>query len=126
MAYSVEFKDYLEDILSPLGPVVGKRMFSGFGLFYRDLMFALCVDDVVYFKVDAVNLPEFEEKNMSAFSYATKHERRGIKSYYRVPDDVLDDEHELLVWARAAADAALRIDAAKTKSKSKSKRRKKG
>jgi len=30
-----------------------------------------------------------------------------------VPVDVLDNEDEFLTWARAAADAALRADAAK-------------
>ena len=55
MAYSPEFRDYLEDVLSPLGPVRAKRMFSGFGIFYRDVMFALCIDDVIYLKVDESN-----------------------------------------------------------------------
>ncbi len=117
MAYSKEFREFLVDVLSPVGNVTAKRMFSGFGVFYRDVMFLLCIDDVVYLKVGDSNLASFEEYGCEPFSYMRKNIRRSMKSYYQVPDFVLDDETELLSWARRSIDEALIADQAKVKSK---------
>lgn len=113
MAVTSEYRDFLADLLAPLGHVEVKRMFSGAGLFYRGLMFALVMEDAVYFKVDDDNLPGFEAAGMTAFGYDRKAGRRHLKSYYRVPDEVIENEDDALEWARAAVDVALRADARK-------------
>lgn len=119
MACSAEYQAFLEDALAPLGGVRGRRMFGGVGLFRNDVMFALVVDDVPYFKVGEGNRPAFAAAGSEPFSYATKHGRHVLTSYWRVPDAVLDDEAELLGWARLAVDAA--FDAAEAKPKRKRK-----
>ena len=42
-----------------------------------------------------------------------------LKSYCLAPDHLLDDNDELLAWARRAVDAALAADKAKQKPKKK-------
>ncbi|MDP6344748.1 MAG: TfoX/Sxy family protein [Alphaproteobacteria bacterium] len=113
MAVSPEYRAYVEDLLEPLGHVTSRRMFGGVGIFYRGLMFALVSADAIYFKVDDGNRPDYEAAGMAPFSYQRNGRRAALTSYWRVPDDILDVEDEILDWARGAADAALRADAAK-------------
>ena len=113
MAVSPEYRAYIEDLVTPLGYVSSRRMFGGLGVFYRGLMFALIARDVLHFKVDDENRPDYEAAGMEPFSYLRQGKKRGLNSYWTVPVDVLDNEDEFLTWARAAADAALRAEAAK-------------
>lgn len=69
MAVSPEYRAYIKDLVEPLGHVTSRRMFGGLGVFYRGLMFALIVNDVLHFKVDDENRPGYEAAGMEAFSY---------------------------------------------------------
>ena len=120
MPVTPEYRDFVEDLVEPLGHVTTRRMFGGLGVFYRGLMFALIVNDVLHFKVDDENRPDFEIQGMEPFSYIRKGKKRGLNSYWTVPVDVLDDEDEFLIWSRKSADVALRADAVKPKRRSRS------
>jgi TfoX/Sxy family transcriptional regulator of competence genes len=62
-------------------------------------MFGILDDGVFYFKVDDVTRVEYEAAGMGCFhASATQVLRR----YYQVPPDLLDDDRQLLVWARKA------------------------
>ncbi len=113
MPVTQEYREFIEDLVAPLGHVSTRRMFGGLGVFYRGLMFALIVNDVLHFKVDEQNIAAFEDADMEPFSYMRQGKKRGLNSYWTVPVDVIDNEDEFLDWARAAADAALRAEAAK-------------
>jgi len=115
MAASPEYRAFVEDLLEPLGPVESRRMFGGLGVFYRGVMFALVAQEQLYLKVDEHNRGDFEAAGMQPFSYQRAGATRSLKSYWRLPDDVVDDSDAVLTWARAAVDAALRADAAKTR-----------
>ncbi|MEQ9643809.1 MAG: TfoX/Sxy family protein [Alphaproteobacteria bacterium] len=123
MAVSREYQDHVAELLAPLGGIETKRMFGGAGLFYRDLMFALIADDVLYFKVDDETRPAFEAAGVGPFEYDTKNGRRSLAGYWRVPDEVLDDGDEIVAWGRRAADVALAADAAKPQGKRKGAKR---
>lgn len=120
MPVTPEYRDFVEDMVEPLGHVTTRRMFGGLGVFYRGLMFALIINDVLHFKVDDENRPDFEVQGMEPFSYIRKGKKRSLNSYWTVPVDVLDDEDEFLIWSRKAADVALRADAVKPKRRSRS------
>ena len=113
MPVTPEYRAFIESLAEPLGHVSTRRMFGGLGVFYRGLMFALIVNDVLHFKVDEENRSDFEVLDMEPFSYIRKGKKRGLKSYWTVPVDVLDNEDEFLTWSRKAVDAALRADALK-------------
>lgn len=119
MSVSASYREFVHDLLSPIGPISVRRMFGGAGVFADGLMFALIADDTLYFKVDAETQPRFETEGMSAFSYETKGGRRGIMSYWTCPDRLFDDAEDLHEWAREAVAAAQRADARKPKSKRK-------
>lgn len=115
MAVSPETIAFLEDQLSGVGLVSIRRMFGGAGIFAEGLMFALVVEDVLYFKVDASTLPEFEAEGSEAFSYQTKIGRHFILSYWRAPEHLYDDREVMTAWARAAVAAAQRAQKPKAR-----------
>jgi DNA transformation protein len=100
--------DFLRDLCEPLGPVGFKKMFGGWALMSDGRMFGLVSDDVLYFKVDAENAADYEERGLPRFSYTTKDGRRTVMSYARAPEDVFDDAEVFRDWAMSAIGAAAR------------------
>jgi len=119
MTMSTAFKDYVLDMLDPIGPVSAKRMFGGGGIFLHGNMFALIDDDVLYLKVDDQNINPFNDAGAPAFTYMRGDKELAL-SYREVPADVIDDTDELCDWAQQAWEAARRSG---TSSKNKPKRK---
>lgn len=103
-----DFVDHVLDLLDPLDGVSSRRMFGGHGIFRAGRMFALIADSTLYFKVDDVNRPEFEERGLEAFGYDSKDGKRISMSYHRAPEAALDNSDEMLSWAEGACAAAQR------------------
>ena len=104
--------EFLKELAEPLGSVVFKKMFGGWGLMSGERMFGLVADDTLYFKVDEETSRRFEERGLDRFTYVTKDGRRTVMSYARAPEEVFDDPDAFLDWARAAIGAAMRSAAA--------------
>jgi DNA transformation protein and related proteins len=108
-----EYLAHIVDLLRRWAPVTVRRMFSGSGLYRGDVIFALVIDDVLYFKTDAVNRPRYEAAGMAPFSYMRAGRPAVITSYHAVPSDLLEGDGALAAWAEDAVAAALRFRAAK-------------
>ena len=113
MAKRNDFTDWVEEQLAPLGAIRLKSMFGAFGVYCDALFFALIDDDLLYFKADDINRARFVEAGAEIFRYPLKDGGYNELSYYRAPDTALDDQAELLDWARLGLDAALRARAKK-------------
>ena len=124
MAVSAEYRDHLQEIFEPLGPVSVRRMFGSVGVFYGDVMFALATGDEVFLKVDELNRPDFEAAGAAPFSYMRGGEPRQLGSYMAMPEDLFDEPDTLLHWARGSVDAALRSAKTKPKKQRKASRKK--
>ncbi len=98
---SKEYCEYIIDQLSDWGNVTSKKMFGGYGLYYRGKIFALIIEEILYFKVDASNKTDYENADSTQFSYQAKGKTIQV-SYWQVPIDVLDDREELANWAEKA------------------------
>jgi DNA transformation protein len=105
------------EMFAAFGPVVPRRMFSGFGVFSDGTMFALVVRGVLYLKADQQTVAAFETEGQGPFSYMAKGRKRASMSYWRAPDRLYDDPDELALWARDALAAAHRSARSKRKSK---------
>ncbi|MEM8948267.1 MAG: TfoX/Sxy family protein [Pseudomonadota bacterium] len=103
-----EFVHFVVENLQSLGPVAAKRMFGGHGLFLHDVMFGLIAWDTLYFKVDGVNRPAYDERELAPFSYVGQRGRTATMSYCEAPPESLDDAGVLRAWASEAYAAALR------------------
>ncbi len=116
MTLKSEFVEYLLELLEPFGYVKARAMFGGFGIYRHDLMFGLVANDTLYLKVDERSRPEFESKGLSPFVYKMKGKEFSM-SYYKAPDEALEDPVEMAQWAQKAHDAAVRAARGKTPKK---------
>lgn len=76
-------------------------MFGGAGLYAEGVMFALVIDDVLYFKADETTRQRFAAEGSEPFTYEAKG-RTITVSHWRVPDRLHDDADEMCDWARTA------------------------
>jgi DNA transformation protein len=84
--------------LAPLGDVIAKKMFGGFGIFCEEVMFGL-IDSTgtVHLKADEHTEARFADNG------AVKH---GRMPYWTVPHSVLTSEEEFMAWAAEALEVA--------------------
>ncbi|MBT4703019.1 MAG: TfoX/Sxy family protein [Rhodospirillaceae bacterium] len=105
MAVNPEYKAYVLDQLSPLGPVMARAMFGGAGIYLDGIMFALITRaDVLYFRTGDANRDEYEDADMGPF--VTNKEKSTVMPYHEVPPDVIEDSDDMCDWARRAWDVA--------------------
>lgn len=117
MAATPAFLETIADLLSALGRISTRRMFSGAAIYADGQVFALVLDDVLYLKSDAATAADFEAEGCDPFSYDTRDGRRVLTSYRRAPDRLLDEPDDLEVWARAALEVSRRAAATKASKK---------
>ena len=105
--------EFIRDLFQPFGAVSVRRMFGGAGLFADGVMFGLVSGGQIYLKADATTATWFERECCGQFEYSTKHGKRALTSYWRLPDRLYDDADELAQWARHAFEVANRAATAK-------------
>lgn len=98
------------EALTPLGPVVARRMFGGHGIFLDDAMLALTFDGTLWLKSDPETRAMFEEAGARPFVYRRQGKPVEL-SFLCVPDAVWADRARLIDWAEAALRAARRARA---------------
>jgi DNA transformation protein and related proteins len=118
---------FISDLFAPFGPVAVRRMFGGSGLYRDGLMFALEFDGVIFLRVDAASVPDFEREGSRPFVYTRAKSAgkigRASRSFWRLPERLYDDPEELAVWAeRALAIARRKKTAPRTSGKAKQRR----
>jgi DNA transformation protein and related proteins len=84
------FRDLVLEKLASLEGVTGRSMFGGFGIFAGGDMFALISGAALFLKVDDTNRDLYE---------AAGSQKYGPMPYYLVPDEVFEDDAQLLKWA---------------------------
>ncbi|MQR02286.1 TfoX/Sxy family protein [Glaciimonas soli] len=115
MAKKNEYVAWLCEQLAPLGSLRVKSMFGGYGLYCDELFFAIIYDDMLFLKADSMSEAEWVAQGLEQFTYELSNGRIGAMKYYMPPEAALEDQQELLVWARKALAAALRAPARKKK-----------
>ena len=111
MVASASFAEFLREQLAPLGRVTMRRMFGKAEVFCDGVMFGMVTDNMLYLRVDDHNRAVFKEaESFPPLSY----EKKGCTidlSFWRAPERLLDEPDELVIWARTALAAALRVAA---------------
>jgi DNA transformation protein len=98
---SRQYQEFILDLLRPLGPTA-RRMFGGVGLFHSGAMFGLLSGEMFFLRVDDTTRGRFERAGSTPFSYTRSGKEVSLSAYYVVPEDLLDQQDELLQWARDA------------------------
>lgn len=109
MVASDSFAEFLREQLAPLGRVTMRRMFGKTGVFCNGLMFGMVTRDTLYFRVDDHNRAVFKEAESTPPLNYEKKGRTIDLSFWRVPERLLDEPDEFVIWARAALAAARRV-----------------
>lgn len=106
MSVSPEFRTFVLEQLARVAPGIRSRsMFGGLGIYSNELFFALIDDDILYFKVDDTNRPDFEARGLPPFR--PFGEDGEVMQYYEIPADIIEDADALQPWvAKAVAVAA--------------------
>jgi DNA transformation protein len=105
------FTEFLCEQLAPLGRVTMRRMFGKTGVFCQGLMFGMITNDTLYVRVDDHNRAVFEEaKSDPPLNYRKQGHAIDL-AFWRVPERLLDEPDELVIWAQAALAAARRVAA---------------
>lgn len=99
------FADYLMDELAALGHASLRVMFGGHGLYLGGVMIGILFDDVLYLKAGPRNRADFEAAGSEPFTYE-RQGRRVSLSFWRTPDEVIEDGEALRAWTLKARDAA--------------------
>lgn len=107
MASDKSVCDEIAARLTPMGPVTGRGMFGGYGIFMEGLMFGLIADNELYFKAGDQNRSSFEAKGSAPFTYQGKSKPIQM-SYWKVPADIFNDTNALVEWGTEAFSAASR------------------
>lgn len=98
-------REWLEEVLGKLPNLSVRRLFGGAGVYADETIFGVFHEQRLYLKTDERTRAAFVERGSDAL-----RARSGsvLTAYYEVPPEVVDDEEELLRWARQAIDVANR------------------
>ena len=94
------YLDFVLDQLRSLEDVSCRSMFGGHGLYLGADFFGIAYDGRVYFKTDEATRVKYRAKGMGPF---TPSQKQVLKSYYEVPEEIVEDDEQLASWAREAA-----------------------
>ncbi len=94
------FRDYVVDQLHEAGDIMCRWMFGGYGLYYEKKFFGIISEGKLYFKTSEFTRGRYIERGMKPFAPSAK---QVLKNYYEVPEEVLENREELMVFAREAA-----------------------
>jgi DNA transformation protein len=105
-----EFVDYVMELMAGWATLSARKMFGGYGLYCEGLMFALIVEDELFFKTDKVNVAQFERAGSRPFVYQSK-DRTVQLSYWSAPEACLDSSADMGEWCQPAYGSVLRAHA---------------
>ena len=101
------FVEYVvSDLLGGISGVRARAMFGGYGIYKVDTMFAIIVDDELYFKVGDLNRKDYEKLGSEPFVYKAKGGKKVAMSYWKVPAEAMEDLQVLEEWVEKSLRAA--------------------
>jgi len=106
MSASAEFVSHVRELLAPLGQLGGGKFFGGHAIKHKGNQFAMVMGNTLYLRVSDGTRSEYEKRGSRPFAYSTKNGVVQVRKYYAAPDDLLEDQEQLLAWAKQAILAA--------------------
>jgi DNA transformation protein and related proteins len=99
------FKEFVLDQLGALPELRARAMFGAHGLYAGDKFFGILDEGRLFFKTDAVSAADYTSRGMGPFTYKMKGKTMTM-AYHEVPPEILEQPHELVLWARRAIQLA--------------------
>lgn len=93
------FLNFVLEQLETFGGVRARAMFGGHGLYQREIFFGIVHKRRLYFKTNEATRPRYAARGMDAF-----RPKPGmiLKTYFEVPQEVLESPRDLSTWASEA------------------------
>ena len=104
-----DFAVYVRDeFLREVDGITVRRLFSGHGIYLHGVCVGLITGDVIYLKVDDVDEKEYKDRGSKPFVYTGHTGKEVALSFWKLPDEIMDDSQEIVSWISRAYEAALR------------------
>jgi DNA transformation protein len=100
-------------------------MFGGRALYSEGIAFALVISDEIFIKADRESEGALRAAGSAPFVYSARGKPVTL-SYWRLPEDAIDDPEALARWARRGCEAAWRARASPARRSRAAKRSVKG
>jgi|GEM_PF-835782 len=98
MGSTKQFLDYvLNDVFHNISGISNHPMFGSYALYKDGVIFGIISNNRIYFKANKFTDFYFKEKGSKPFIYKGKNKKIKL-SYWELPEDVLDDKQELIIW----------------------------
>jgi DNA transformation protein len=91
---------WVQEALEPLGVVTMRKMMGGATLYLDGTIFAILVEEGIWFKSDAEADAVWDAEGCERFSMTFKDGRVDTMNYRRGPQDVYDDAEAMQRWRR--------------------------
>jgi DNA transformation protein len=101
-----EFAVYTEEMLEDFAPLTIRAMFGGYGIYKDGIIFALIIDNELYFKGSDLAAQFYTKYNSSPFTYSNKNNKIVTMNYWRVPAEILENKEKIAKWFDTAWQAA--------------------
>ncbi|HEX9757350.1 MAG TPA: TfoX/Sxy family protein [Nitrospiria bacterium] len=111
-----EFLEFVVEQMSFLGRPRVRAMFGGHGVYQDNCIFAIIIEDRLYFKGDPTTRSEFEAKGLNPFTYVARGKSVTMQ-YFEAPPEVFEEPEAMRSRVQKALGVALRAKGSKTPNK---------
>lgn len=94
------FRGFVLDQMRSLQNLACRAMFGGYGLYLGPDFFGIVHEGRLYFKTDDATQEKCRARGTGPFAPGGN---QVLKTYYEVPEEVVEDDEQLADWAREAA-----------------------
>jgi len=108
MSYDEGLYAWVQEAMEPMGRVTLRKMMGGATLYLDGVIFAILVDEGLWFKSDAEADAIWDAQGCEKFSVTFKDGKVDVMNYRRAPLDVYDDADAMRSWAALAVEAGAR------------------
>ena len=112
-----EFAAYVVELMSDWATVSARKMFGGHGIYCDGMMFALIIEEELFFKADVINVAQFKSEDSHPFTYRSKTRMVEV-SYWSAPRACLESPVAMSEWCQLGFAAAIRSRSTKPKPRS--------
>lgn len=98
----------MEELFDGISGITSRAMFGGYGIYREGVIFALIVEEDLYFKTDQGNVDDYKEAGSHPFTYQKENGKVIAMSYWLLPDQIMKNRQKLLEWIDLAHAASKR------------------
>lgn len=96
----------LEEALGHVSGMNVRPMFGAYGMYKDGIFFALIEDGELFFKVNDLTVGEYKKRESRQFTYPMKNGEISKLNYWKVPEEILENRDEVILWIETAVNVA--------------------